>query len=104
MIFYAIATISNVQDLDVGHHNEVFPIISDSMQREIMFHLINPTDGIQAIKFIHIDSRKIQFMLKVVGMKGSGMRGFDALWVIRWCRRERISGMGKHFCHFFHCS
>jgi len=39
------------------------------MQGEVMFHLSDPTSGIQAINFVHLDSRKTQFLMKVMGMR-----------------------------------
>jgi hypothetical protein len=44
-------------------------LISDSMQGEVMFHLSDPTNGIQAINFVHLDSEKTQFVMKVMGVR-----------------------------------
>jgi hypothetical protein len=74
--FYSISTISNIQDPNRGHDMKFGQIISNSMQGEIMFHLSNPSYGVQAIKFIHINFGKMKVMMKGVGMKGHGMGGF----------------------------
>jgi len=60
-----------------------FQIISDAMEGEIMFHLSDPTRGIRAIKFVHLNSMKTQFVMKVIGMKGVEMGRFDVFMVGR---------------------
>jgi hypothetical protein len=50
-------------------------LISNVVQREIMFHLGDPTGGIRAIKFVHIHSRKEKFPLKGMGLKIMRMVG-----------------------------
>jgi hypothetical protein len=42
-----------------------------------MFHLSNPSRGIQDIKFIELNSRKMGVMMKGFGMKGNSMGGVN---------------------------
>jgi hypothetical protein len=51
-------------------------LINNSMQGEIMFHLSDPACGIRAIKFVHLNSRKMGVTMKGVGMKGHIMGRF----------------------------
>jgi hypothetical protein len=55
VIFYAIAS---VQDPNKGQQNKVYQLIGNVMHGEIMFHLSDPTHGVQAIKFIHLNFGK----------------------------------------------
>jgi surfactin synthase thioesterase subunit len=51
------------------------------MKGEIMFHLSDPTHGIRAIKFVHLNYGKMEVMRKGVGMKGHSMGGCNAFEV-----------------------
>jgi hypothetical protein len=82
-------------------------LISNVIQREIVFHLSDPTCGIRAIKFVHLHMRGMQVPLKVVGRKRGGLGGFRTFRVIRCGRRERIwvglNKVVKLFTASWHC-
>jgi hypothetical protein len=64
-------------------------IISNVVQGEIMFHLSDPTHGIQAIKFIHVHFGKTKFLVRRVRMKWHGMGAINAFWIISLFRGAR---------------
>jgi hypothetical protein len=51
------------------------------MQRKIMFHLDDPTNGIRAIKFIDLKWGKTGVTQKGVGMKGHNMGGVNTIYL-----------------------
>jgi hypothetical protein len=65
-------------------------LISNVVQREIVFHLSDPAYGIRAIIFFHLHSRGMQVPLKVVGRKRCRLGGFKTFRVIRFGGREGI--------------
>jgi hypothetical protein len=52
---------------------EFSQVIYNVVEREIMFHLGDPTSGVRAIKFGYIHPRKAYVPLKVMGLKGMGL-------------------------------
>jgi hypothetical protein len=67
--------------------------MNNAMQREIMFHLNDPACGIQAIKFVHLNSGKAEVSRKVDSMRTLVM-GKVMFFQIGWFfRRERVHGM-----------
>jgi hypothetical protein len=75
-------------------------MISNVVQGEILFHLSDPTHGIRAIKFVHLNSGKTQFAMKVIGMKGLQMGGVGIFMVGRLFRGGRVRGLAHPFVEF----
>jgi hypothetical protein len=82
---------------------EFSQLISNVVQREIVFHLSDLTCGIRAIKFIHIHTRGTWVQFKVVGRKRGGLRGFRTFKFIRCGRREWMWGGLKQDGQIIHC-
>jgi hypothetical protein len=79
-------------------------LISNVVQREIVFHLSDPTSGIRAIKFVHLHARGTHFPLKFVGRKRGGMGVFKSpIKVLRCGRREMRWGGIKQGGQIVHC-
>jgi hypothetical protein len=51
------------------------------MQRKIILHLGDLAHGIEAIKFIHLNSRKMRLTMKGIGMKGHFVEGVTTNYV-----------------------
>jgi len=62
-------------------------VICNVVEREIMFHLGDPTSGVRAIKFGYIHPWKAYVPLKVMGLKGMG-RSFT--FSLCMCIRKRV--------------
>jgi hypothetical protein len=63
------------------------------MQREIMFHLGEPSCGIQSIKFVHLNFGRVEVSIKVGSMRTLIMRRVMVI-LIRWLFiRGRVLGM-----------
>jgi hypothetical protein len=77
--FYTIATIASIQDPDIEQHNKFGQLTDNAMQREIMLHLSDPTCGVEAIKFIDLNSKKTRVMMKGVGLKNHRMGGINTV-------------------------
>jgi len=62
------------------------------MQREIMFHLGDPTCGIRSIKCVHLNSKRAEVSRKMGSMRTLVM-GRVMVILIRWFfRRGRVLG------------
>jgi hypothetical protein len=69
-------------------------VICNVVERELMFHLGDPTSGVQAIKFVYIHPRKAYVSLKVMGLKGMGRIFTFSLCM---CIRKRFIGRDLEF-------
>jgi hypothetical protein len=65
-----------------------------------MFHLSDPTHGIRTIKFVHLNSRKMSFVVKVIGMKGLEMGRISVFMVGRLSIGGRVQGLAHPFVKF----
>jgi hypothetical protein len=62
------------------------------MQREIMFHLGDPSCVIQSIKFVHLNSGRVEVPIKLGSMRTLVM-GRVVVILIRWLfKRGRVLG------------
>jgi hypothetical protein len=65
------------------------------MQREIMFHLGDPSYGIRSIKFVHLNSGREEVSIKVGSIRTLVM-GRVMVILIRWFFiRGRVWGMSQ---------
>jgi hypothetical protein len=62
------------------------------MQREIIFLLSDLAYGIEAIKFVHLNSGKVQVSRKVDGMRTLVMGRVIVFLIERLFRRGRVRG------------
>jgi hypothetical protein len=67
------------------------------MQGEIIFHLSDLAYDIRAIKFVHLNSRKTRFTMKVVGMKILGIGGVVVFMAGTFFRGGRVQGLAHPF-------
>jgi hypothetical protein len=57
-----------------------------------MFHLSDPSNGIQPIKFVHLNSGKVKVLRKVGGMRTLVMGRVIIFLIGRFLRRFRVQG------------
>jgi hypothetical protein len=69
-------------------------VIYNVVEREIMFHLGDPTSGVRAIKFGYIHPRKVYVPLKVMGLIGMGRSFTFSLFM---CSRKRVISRDPEF-------
>jgi hypothetical protein len=72
-------------------------IISNVMQGEVMFHLSDLACGIQAIKFVHLNSRKTHFEMKMIGKSGMEMGRVGIFMIGRLFIEGRAHGSTHQF-------
>jgi hypothetical protein len=56
-----------------------FQLVDNSMQREILLNLSDPTRGVGEIKFIDLNSGKTGVTMKGVGLKNHRMGGINTI-------------------------
>jgi hypothetical protein len=57
-----------------------------------MFHLSDPTHGVRAIKFVHLNSWKVHVTMKVIGMRTLEMGRVGLFMIGRLFKRVRVQG------------
>jgi hypothetical protein len=62
------------------------------MQREIMFNFSDPACGIQAIKFFHLNSGRLEVSKKVGSMRTLVMGRVMVILIGWFCKRGRVRG------------
>jgi hypothetical protein len=67
------------------------------MQRKIMFHLSDPTCGIQAIKFIDLNSGKMGVAMKMMEMRVVEKGKFNVFLIERFFKGGRVKGLAHQF-------